>query len=94
MTVDAGKVRSLKQTLIGIADTDEIKRLKNFVDSANPSIRQLPWAVKGVNDGKGPSGNSLPLGTNSSRVVVRFDETKYVLPSGRHICHPKAFCDS
>jgi len=45
--------------MIGIADADEIKKLKNFVDSSTTFIRQLPWAVQGVNDGKGPFEKSL-----------------------------------
>ncbi|KAL7929496.1 peptidase family M49 domain-containing protein [Trichoderma chlorosporum] len=45
--------------MIGIADADEIKRLKSFVDSSATFIRQLPWAVEGVNDGKGPYEKSL-----------------------------------
>ena len=45
--------------MIGIADADEIKKLQTFVDSSATFIRQLPWAVEGVNDGKGPYEKSL-----------------------------------
>lgn len=38
--------------MIGIADADEIKKLNNFVHSSTTFIRQLSWAVKGVNDEK------------------------------------------
>lgn len=45
--------------MIGIADADEVEKLKTFVDSSATFIRQLPWAVEGVNDGKGPYEKSL-----------------------------------
>nr|POE54251.1 isoform 2 of dipeptidyl peptidase 3 [Quercus suber] len=45
--------------MIGIADADEIKSLRSLVDSSSTFIRQLPWAVEGVNDGKGPFEKSL-----------------------------------
>lgn len=51
---DPAGIRSEWEAMIGIADADEIKRLKNFVNNSTTFIRQLPWAVKGVNDGKGP----------------------------------------
>ena len=56
---DPAGIRSEWEAMIGIADADEIKKLKNFVDSSTTFIRQLPWAVKGVNDGKGPFEKSL-----------------------------------
>ena len=56
---DPAGIRSEWEAMIGIADADEIKRLKNFVDSSTTLIRTLPWAVKGVNDGKGPFEKSL-----------------------------------
>lgn len=56
---DPAGIRSEWEAMVGIADADEIKRLKNFVDSSTTFIRQLPWAVKGVNDGKGPFEKSL-----------------------------------
>ncbi|KAH6715961.1 peptidase family M49-domain-containing protein [Leptodontidium sp. MPI-SDFR-AT-0119] len=56
---DPAGIRSEWEAMIGIADADEIKKLKSFVDSSTTFIRQLPWAVKGVNDGKGPFEKSL-----------------------------------
>ena len=56
---DPAGIRSEWEAMIGIADADEIQQLKTFVDSSTTFIRQLPWAVKGVNDGKGPFENSL-----------------------------------
>ncbi|KAL9022907.1 MAG: hypothetical protein Q9180_008499 [Flavoplaca navasiana] len=56
---DPAGIRSVWEAMIGIADADEIKRLKNFVDSSTTLIRQPPWAVKGVNDGKGPFEKGL-----------------------------------
>lgn len=51
---DPAGIRSEWEAMIGIADADETKKLQSFVDSSTTFIRQLPWAVKGVNDGKGP----------------------------------------
>lgn len=56
---DPAGIRSEWEAMIGIADADEIKNLKSFVDSSTTFIRQLPWADKGVNDGKGPFEKSL-----------------------------------
>ncbi|KAK4060263.1 uncharacterized protein Triagg1_10813 [Trichoderma aggressivum f. europaeum] len=56
---DPAGIRSEWEAMIGIADADEIKRLKTFVHSSATFIRQLPWAVEGVNDGKGPYEKSL-----------------------------------
>ncbi|KAH9211492.1 peptidase family M49-domain-containing protein [Leptodontidium sp. 2 PMI_412] len=56
---DPAGIRSEWEAMVGIADADEIKKLKSFVDSSITFIRQLPWAAKGVNDGKGPFENSL-----------------------------------
>jgi dipeptidyl-peptidase-3 len=36
--------------LIGIADADEVRKLKNFVDSSTTFIRPRSWAVEGMND--------------------------------------------
>ena len=47
------------EAMVGIADDDEIQRLKKFVDNSTIFIRQLPWAVVGVNDGKGPFERTL-----------------------------------
>ncbi|EAU29635.1 predicted protein [Aspergillus terreus NIH2624] len=46
--------RSEWEAMVGIADPDETSRLKRFVEMSTVIIRQLPWAVEGVNDGKGP----------------------------------------
>ncbi|MCJ1470681.1 hypothetical protein MMC07_009328 [Pseudocyphellaria aurata] len=56
---DPAGIRSEWEAMIGIADADEIKKLKNFVNRSTTFIRQLPWAVKGVNDGKGPFEKTL-----------------------------------
>ncbi|PKK46044.1 hypothetical protein CI102_9975 [Trichoderma harzianum] len=56
---DPAGIRSEWEAMIGIADADEIKKLKPFVNSSATFIRQLPWAVEGVNDDKGPFEKSL-----------------------------------
>jgi dipeptidyl-peptidase III len=56
---DPAGIRSEWEAMIGIADPDETSRLKHFVESSTVIIRQLPWAVEGVNDGKGPFEKSL-----------------------------------
>lgn len=56
---DPGGIRAEWEAMVGIADPDETARLKRFVDSSTSIIRQLPWAVDGVNDGKGPFEKSL-----------------------------------
>lgn len=40
--------------MVGIFDQDEQSKLNQIVNSSSALIRQLPWAVPGVNDGKGP----------------------------------------
>jgi dipeptidyl-peptidase-3 len=56
---DLAGIRSEWEAMIGIADADEIKKPKLFVDSSSTFIRQLPWAVENVNDGKGLFEKSL-----------------------------------
>lgn len=56
---DPAGIRSEWEAMIGIADADEIEKLKTFVEGSTTFIRQLPWAVKDVNDGKGPYEKSL-----------------------------------
>ena len=56
---DPAEIRSEWEAMIGIADADEIKKLKNFVNNLTTFIRQLPWTVKGVNDGKKPFEKNL-----------------------------------
>ncbi|KAF7871763.1 hypothetical protein EAF04_003870 [Stromatinia cepivora] len=56
---DPAGIRSEWEAMIGIADLDETSRLKHFVESSTAIIRKLPWAVEGVNDGKGPFENGL-----------------------------------
>ncbi|GAB1211055.1 hypothetical protein ATERTT37_000167 [Aspergillus terreus] len=51
---DPAGIRSEWEAMVGIADPDETSRLKRFVEMSTVIIRQLPWAVEGVNDGKGP----------------------------------------
>jgi len=50
---DPAGIRSEWEAMIGIADPEEASRLKRFVESSTAVIRLLPWAVEGVNDGKG-----------------------------------------
>lgn len=56
---DPAGIRSEWEAMIGIADPSETSRLKLFVESSTTFIRQLPWAVEGVNNGKGPFEKSL-----------------------------------
>ncbi|OOQ86712.1 dipeptidyl peptidase III [Penicillium brasilianum] len=56
---DPAGIRSEWEAMIGIADPDETSRLNRFVGISTAIIRQLPWAVEGVNDGKGPFEKSL-----------------------------------
>ncbi|KAM4056900.1 peptidase family M49 domain-containing protein [Hirsutella rhossiliensis] len=56
---DPAGIRSEWEAMIGIADSDEVSRLKRLVESSTAFIRHLPWAVEGVNDGKGPFEKSL-----------------------------------
>lgn len=55
---DPAGIRSEWEAMVGIADPDEASKLKRFVESSTDFIRQLPWAVEGVNDGKGPFENN------------------------------------
>ncbi|PGH27210.1 hypothetical protein AJ80_01167 [Polytolypa hystricis UAMH7299] len=56
---DPAGIRSEWEAMMGIADLDETSRLKRFVESSTVIIRQLPWAVEGVNDGNSPFEKSL-----------------------------------
>lgn len=56
---DPAGIRSEWEAMIGIADPNETSRLKQFVEISTVIIRKLPWAVEGVNDGKGPFEKSL-----------------------------------
>ncbi|KAM3477702.1 hypothetical protein MY5147_002552 [Beauveria neobassiana] len=47
---DPAGIRSEWKALVGIADKDEVARSKYLVKSSDIFIRQLPWAVEGVND--------------------------------------------
>ncbi|KAK3366725.1 peptidase family M49-domain-containing protein [Lasiosphaeria ovina] len=47
------------EAMIGIADPEEASRLKRLVESSTTITQHLPWAVDGVNDGKGPFEKSL-----------------------------------
>lgn len=51
---DPAGIRAEWEGVVGIADPDEAASLKRLVDSSTDMIRQLPWALEGVNDGKGP----------------------------------------
>ncbi|KAF2659056.1 peptidase M49, dipeptidyl-peptidase III [Lophiostoma macrostomum CBS 122681] len=56
---DPAGIRAEWEAMVGIADADEIRVLKRFADSSTTFIRKLPWAVNGVNDGKGPFEKTL-----------------------------------
>ncbi|RHZ51299.1 hypothetical protein CDV55_101253 [Aspergillus turcosus] len=56
---DPAGIRSEWEAMVGIAHPDETSRLKLFVESSTAFIRRLPWAVEGVNNGKGPFEKSL-----------------------------------
>lgn len=47
-------VRCEWRGVISIADPQETAKLATLVDDSTTFIRTLPWAVAGVNDGKGP----------------------------------------
>lgn len=51
---DPAGMRAEWEGVVGIADSDEAASLKRLVDSSTNVIRQLPWALEGVNGGKGP----------------------------------------
>ncbi|KAK1236870.1 hypothetical protein MKX08_007818 [Trichoderma sp. CBMAI-0020] len=51
-------IRSEWEAVIGVAD-DEVEKLRTFVEASTTFIRQLPWAVDGVNDGKGQYEKSI-----------------------------------
>ncbi|PLB51597.1 hypothetical protein P170DRAFT_443778 [Aspergillus steynii IBT 23096] len=56
---DPAGIRAEWEAMVGIADPNETARLKLFVEHSTAFIRQLPWAVEGVNDGKGPFEKDL-----------------------------------
>ncbi|KAF4992902.1 hypothetical protein FGRMN_6845 [Fusarium graminum] len=56
---DPHGVRGEWEAMICISDPVESERLKKLVEKWDVFIRQLPWAVAGVNDGKGPFEKTL-----------------------------------
>jgi dipeptidyl-peptidase-3 len=52
-------IRSEWEAMVGITNPEEVSRLKRLVESSTSIIQKLPWAVEGVNDGKGPFEKSL-----------------------------------
>lgn len=52
-------VRSKREAMVGIVDPNGTSKLKLFVQGSRALIRQLPWALEGVNDGKEPFKKSL-----------------------------------
>ncbi|OAQ95982.1 hypothetical protein LLEC1_02851 [Akanthomyces lecanii] len=52
-------VRAEWESAVCISDPGETDKLRTLVDDATKFIRMLPWAVPGVNDGKGPFEASL-----------------------------------
>ncbi|KAK8108992.1 peptidase M49- dipeptidyl-peptidase III [Apiospora sp. TS-2023a] len=51
---DPHGVRAEWQAAAGIADKEGMVKMAKIVDISKDLIRTLPWAVPGVNDGKGP----------------------------------------
>ncbi|KEY73545.1 hypothetical protein S7711_03704 [Stachybotrys chartarum IBT 7711] len=51
---DPHGVRGEWEGFVGIADPVESIKMRHFVDQSTTFIRLLPWAIPGVNDGKGP----------------------------------------
>lgn len=56
---DPAGIRSEWEAVVGIADRDEVKRLRRLVLYSADFLRELPWAVKGINDDKGPFEKTL-----------------------------------
>ena len=56
---DPHGVRGEWESIVCISDPVESSRLKHFVDKSDAFIRALPWAVPGVNAGKGPFEKDL-----------------------------------
>jgi dipeptidyl-peptidase-3 len=51
---DPHGVRAEWEGIITISDEDASAKLKDLVRNSTKYVRTLPWAVEGVNDGKGP----------------------------------------
>jgi dipeptidyl-peptidase III len=47
-------VRCEWRGVISVADPEETAKLTTLVKDSTKFIRTLPWAVPGINDGKGP----------------------------------------
>jgi len=51
---DPQGIRAEWEGVIAIYDPDESSKLKELVQSSTKFVRMLPWAVEGLNGGKGP----------------------------------------
>ncbi|PVH81243.1 dipeptidyl peptidase III [Cadophora sp. DSE1049] len=56
---DPQGIRAEWEGVICISDPDETMKLKHFVERSSDFIRALPWAVSGINEGKGPFEKTL-----------------------------------
>jgi len=56
---DPHGVRAEWESIVCISDPLESSRFKQLVDSSDSFIRLLPWAVPGINNGKGPFEKEL-----------------------------------
>ncbi|KAI0202477.1 peptidase family M49-domain-containing protein [Astrocystis sublimbata] len=56
---DPAGIRCEWEAMVGIADKVEAAKLRDSVAHSDEFIRQLPWAVEGVNNGKGPFEKDL-----------------------------------
>lgn len=51
---DLNSARTDWQATVGITDGEETKKMSQLVAMSTDIIRTLPWAIPGLNDGKGP----------------------------------------
>lgn len=56
---DPAGVRGEWEGVVCISDKEETEKLRQLVEQSTKFVRKLPWAVEGVNDGKGPFEASL-----------------------------------
>ena len=69
---DPAGLRAEWQGVVCLADKDETRRLKEFVNESANFIRLLPWAVPGVNNGQGPFEKN------------RFEQPHFTIAHGRN----------
>lgn len=56
---DPAGVRGEWEGVVCISDKEETGKLRKLVEQSTKFVRKLPWAVEGINDGKGPFEASL-----------------------------------